>query len=562
MRYNRRRGQSAAVRSSPRFRTIFHSYPQNVDSFCGTGIPMVESSSQRRRLGQFFTPTPVVACAYGLLRGRLPPHPLIADPACGDGAFLRFAAAHGLAAPAALAGCDVDGALVARLAAEGLPGVRRADGLAADSLPAAAFDLVVGNPPFGVATPRDGSPLASEARFLLRALDLVRPGGYIALVLPSGILANERLRGMRADLLRRVTLLAVLDLPRETFRRVRTSAACSLLVVQAAPAPAGHRAFFGIAASLDDLPALVAAFHGPAPALQPAGALPTAGGAPSHTRCASPHLSDYFWVEQGPALAERLDAHFWQPSFQRLMERLAAPPFVALGELLGRGGLLAGDHVRPSRGESKGPGLPYEYYQTREFLPAGYNFARIERCDERAFRRLARTAVQRGDVLVSCAGIGGAGRGRVCLVTHEPGPSCTGDVFILRPAGIDPTYLFLFLGGRWGRAQLLRLQNGVGTANLSAGELRQVRVPLVPLPEQRRFAAAYAPARAAHDRSVAALRRGDAAAFARGQARAAALLAAAREHLDRAVDGGCGEGMAKNECQARAPRSQGERVGG
>jgi restriction endonuclease S subunit len=181
--------------------------------------------------------------------------------------------------------------------------------------------------------------------------------------------------------------------------------------------------------------------------------------------------------------------------------------------------------------------LPYEYYQTREFMPAGYNYAAIERCDERAYQRLARTTVRRGDILVSCAGVGGAGRGRVCLITHRPGPSCTGDVFILRAELPDPTYLFLFLGSRGGRAQLLRLQNGVGTANLSADELLQVQVPLLPNAVQRDFAARYAPVAAAHDATLAAHLRGDSKSFAREQARSRALLEELRRDLETVVLG-------------------------
>ena len=191
----------------------------------------------------------------------------------------------------------------------------------------------------------------------------------------------------------------------------------------------------------------------------------------------------------------------------------------------GKGDLIPGDHVRPSRGETKGPGQPYEYYQTREFMPTGYNYAALEHCDERAYRRLRRTAVQRHDILISCAGMGGAGRGRACLITHAPGISCTGDVLILRIQRPDPIFLYLFLISRAGRAQLLRLQNGVGTANLSADELLQVEVPLVADAAQHHLAARYAPITAAHDAAMAAALRSDQPGRARELARAEALLA-------------------------------------
>lgn len=477
---------------------------------------MSKADGHRRAYGQFFTPDPVVACCYALLDGALPAMPRIVDPACGDGAFLRYAVTHGLTEREHVYGCDIDAALVGELRAGGLPGVYHADGLHPASLESASFDLVIGNPPYGIATAGAGAPAASETRFLLRALELARAGGYIALVLPSGVLANERLRAVRAELLQRCALLAVIALPRTTFLRAGTSAACSILLLRNTPAPPGHRAFFAQAGHLDDLAWLALAYrerHAPQ----------------DPNRQAHAH-----WLPQTEALARRMDAPFWRPDYLLLLERVAQRwPLRPLGELLDpRRDLIAGDHVRPSRGEAKGPGLSYEYYQTREFMAAGYNYAAIARCDERAYRRLSRTAVRQRDILVSCAGIGGAGNGRVCLITHRPGPSCTGDVFILRTHTPDPIFLFLFLSSRGGHIQLLRLQNGVGTANLSADELLQVMVPLVPPATQAGLAARYAPIAAAHDLAMAALARGDTIGFQRERVRSEALLAELRKEMD------------------------------
>lgn len=484
----------------------------------GLSLLMSHASLHRRTYGQYFTPAAVVRCCYDLLAGVLPARPQIADPACGDGAFLLGAQACGLAAPAQLSGCELDPALVALLHTRGLAGVRLADGLDPAALPAAAFDLVAGNPPFGVATSGRGrAELASEVRFLLRALELARPGGLVALVLPNGVLANERLHALRADLLVRCTLLAAIALPRQAFRHAGTSAQCSLLVLRNAAAPAGHQAFFALPEQIDALPATAAAYH----------AGPPAGPACTITSL-QPGTPEHYWLPQSIGLARRMDAQFWRPEQRALIERMAARwPLRRLAELVeGRRGLIAGDHVRPSRGEARGPGLPYEYYQTREFLAAGYNYAQIEHCDARAYARLRHTAVQRHDILVSCAGVGGAGRGRVCLVTHTPGQSCTGDVLIVRARQIDPVVLFLLLSTQAGRMQLLRLQNGVGTVNLSVNELSQVVLPLLPPAIQRDLAQRYVPVAAAHAAAMAALQRGDQPQFERVRAECAGLLAA------------------------------------
>ncbi|HJZ46566.1 MAG TPA: N-6 DNA methylase, partial [Roseiflexaceae bacterium] len=375
-----------------------------------------------------------------------------------------------------------------------------------------------------------GTAPASEVRFLLRGLELARPGGHVALVLPSGVLANERLRAIRADLLAHHTVLAIIALPRETFRHTGTSAACSIVLLRKAPAPPDHQVFFALPARLEDLPEAAAAYQAETRDVRQ-GDLET--GNADNLRSPVSCLRSHFRLPQSTAMARRLDASFWRPDHRALVERLAARhPLQPLGELIdrrrtpdeGKGELIPGDHVRPSRGEAKGPSLPYEYYQTREFMAAGYNYAAFERCDERAYRRLRRTAVRQYDILVSCAGVGGAGRGRVCLVTHEPGPSCTGDVLILRIQRPDPIFLYMFLRSQAGRTQLLRLQNGVGTANLSADELLQVEVPLVAEATQRDVAARYSPIAAAHDAAMMAARSGDIPGFAREQARAERLL--------------------------------------
>src|SRR5690349_17657315 len=135
-------------------------------------MAQVSVSAHRRAFGQYFTPEPIVACCYQLCAGMLPAWPHIVDPACGDGVFLRYAAAHAITSNDRLSGCDLDPALVDALAA-GPANVYHADGLDPASLPNGSFDLVIGNPPYGVG---DTAP-ASEVRFLLRALELARPGG-------------------------------------------------------------------------------------------------------------------------------------------------------------------------------------------------------------------------------------------------------------------------------------------------------------------------------------------------------------------------------------------------
>lgn len=193
------------------------------------------AAETKTQLAQYFTPPAVAAFAFdalGLL-GMEPPRRVI-DPACGEGVFLRLARER--FPEAELRGCDLDGALAAQWHAAGLTGPTARllvqDGL--DDAPwygltSGSFDLVVGNPPYGFGVPKPAGRERIEALFLKRFVELARRGGWIAIIVPEGILANARSQKLRDGFLRQAALRAVVALPEATFGRTGTRARTALL---------------------------------------------------------------------------------------------------------------------------------------------------------------------------------------------------------------------------------------------------------------------------------------------------------------------------------------------
>jgi predicted RNA methylase len=129
----------------------------------------------------------------------------VMDPSCGDGRFLEAAARHGAIA---VIGCDIDGEALHQ-AGQPLMGARasvrfeRSDFFSLEPSRFSGVDLVVGNPPFirfqhfsGESRAkalrsalRVGGRLsrltASWAPFLLHALQFLRVGGAMAMVVPA-----------------------------------------------------------------------------------------------------------------------------------------------------------------------------------------------------------------------------------------------------------------------------------------------------------------------------------------------------------------------------------------
>ena len=150
------------------------------------------------------------------------------DPACGTGGALRAAARAGCAAAY---GQELD-PLAARLARvwltlHGIDGdVRAGDSLRADAFPGLTVDAVVCHPPFGVTNwgqeelaydPRweYGLPPRTEPElaWVQHALAHLRPGGHAVLLMPPSAASRRAGRRIRAELLRRGALRAVIALP-------------------------------------------------------------------------------------------------------------------------------------------------------------------------------------------------------------------------------------------------------------------------------------------------------------------------------------------------------------
>lgn len=113
------------------------------------------------------------------------------------------------------------------------------------------FDIILTNPPFGSKIPIDdphvleqfelsklemenGTRRASmppEQLFIERCLQLLKPGGRLAIVLPDSILSNPGLAFIRRWILKRARVIASVDLPQVTFEPY-TGTQTSVLLLQ------------------------------------------------------------------------------------------------------------------------------------------------------------------------------------------------------------------------------------------------------------------------------------------------------------------------------------------
>ena len=208
----------------------------------------------RKRFGRFYTPPGVADLTLGLaLRSA---DDRLWDPTCGDGAFLRRAAALGHPA-SLLHGHDLDASAAARARAA-VPGARvfAADLFSLDPARVGAFDAIVGNPPF-VRNERIPTDRRTELRravgdglgweppaqadlsvlALLHSLRFLAPGGRLAFVMPNTWMDARFGAPVRRWLLDRYRLLAVVESRDEPwFPEARVN---TVIVALERPGPAG-----------------------------------------------------------------------------------------------------------------------------------------------------------------------------------------------------------------------------------------------------------------------------------------------------------------------------------
>ncbi len=191
------------------------------------------AADDRKRLGAWYTPRPLVDLVVGASidagwMGGRGPVVRVADPACGDGRFLRAAIDGVRSAGAALVeavGVDIDPRAVdaARrtcpdatiVEGDALGDVWERAGLTTQD----GFDLIVGNPPFlsqlaasttrGGASRHGGGPYADAAvEFLALAAQLVDPrGGRVGFVLPQSLLSARDAADVRRSIDDRASLI-------------------------------------------------------------------------------------------------------------------------------------------------------------------------------------------------------------------------------------------------------------------------------------------------------------------------------------------------------------------
>lgn len=243
----------------------------------GRAFQRVLAPAIRAGMGQYFTPDPIVELAVGVIDPR--PTDLVIDPFCGSGHFLTRCLQHVVQTAGThmtehdlaefkffhLHGIEKSDRMV-RIAMtdmmlhdDGHTNIRNQDALlsfdnypdiialgdSSDNLDPGVFSVVLTNPPFGsimrqetmrllgrfeLGAGRKSLPL--EVLGLERAIQFLKPGGRIAIVLPEHLLKGKSGAFVRRWLESRVSVKAIFFFPEDAFSPFGAAVKTCLCVMQ------------------------------------------------------------------------------------------------------------------------------------------------------------------------------------------------------------------------------------------------------------------------------------------------------------------------------------------
>jgi type I restriction enzyme M protein len=510
-------------------------YDSSLDSKGAAFEYFVRATLKGKKLGQYFTPRPVVKLMsilvgqdkiYNSVRSGTATK--ILDPACGTGGFLVYLMQHALARAEidrqksrltktaydditkrlmqhTFYGADANEGVACAakmnmiIAGDGHTNIQPENSLAADSAiwnsDHPDCDLIITNPPFGasegesfVDTDWDQYEIkanTTQILFLQKMMTCTSGGGDICTVIDDGLLNTATARDLRKVIFQKTKVRAVVRLPEETFKPNKINVRASILLLER---------YNDDDVDLDrkykvtfiDLKSL--GYQGSGETIRgfdfdkllteiENGALNVGAGSPR---------GGEFWRAFDIGIERlkqdgtfRLDLKYWEPDTCQKIEKLKAGGAVTIQSL---------NEIPTRRGRSpKAETYVDEKDGFALVVKAGSNITKFgdllvegDFIEKSVYDEMEAFHLQKGDVLIASTGTGTLGK--TCVYNSSWPAVADGHVTVVRvnPKKVNPFYLADYLRVGAGALQIDRLYTGsTGLIELQPEEADQILVDLL-----------------------------------------------------------------------------------
>lgn len=491
------------------------------------------SHSEKVGKGQFFTPQPVIDFCVKMISPN--PTDIIIDPCCGSGGFL-YSAFKFMSDDADqtirkklieenIFGIDInrDISLITRMkllleenvnnniiTLNSLSDIDTLKLLLSNKEDFQGFDVVLTNPPFGtsgkITDPNilktfelghkwisnskneficsndlhNGQP--TEILFIERCLDLLKDKGKMAIVLPNGHFENPSLEYLRYYISKKAKILAIVNLPQETFIPYGTGVKTSILFLQKENnIPEEYDIFFGRVNKLgyqgnkNGTPLYKKDFNGN-PLIE--------SGKYVIAEDFSVIISDYnsflekkfkqtenSYVLSSKNLKGRWDFDFYSPKMMDSLKKLNENS-VRLGDIV--------TIVKKKSDKLKIKDSIVEYVELSDINTHSYEIINTSSLQVHELPSRASFELKKGDIITGIAGnsVGTKKHATAFVTSEHDGAICTNGFRVLRDPKINPYYLIYFLHSDMFLTQMKMFRTGAAIPNVSDVDLQNIRVYL------------------------------------------------------------------------------------
>ena len=479
------------------------------------------SHHEKDRQGQFFTPEPVIDFCVEMMQPK--PNEKIIDPACGSGGFLlsalKYLQKNNQTADIQtiisenIFGFDINKSIL-RIAKMKLllEANVKTNVLCTNSLENfenlnTTFDLILANPPFGAKitnsevlskfdlgykwakhekefykTKTLPTTQNTEILFIERCLKLLKKGGRMAIVLPSGNFENPSLEYLRFYIKQKSKLLAVVKLPQETFVPYGTGVKTSILFLEkdTQNIEKQYPVFFGKITKLG--------YQGnkngtPIYKKDKYGQILKTNNQPILDEDFSEIARQYKFFQQKEKLTHcnsfainynelngRFDFDFYSPENKVFAKTLKNGKTVKLGELC--------DIIKAKSPKLKNANQIVEYVELSDINTHSFEIINSTTYNVHELPSRASYEIKEGDIITAIAGNSvGTKKHATAFVSKEcEGYICTNGFRVLRNFKIDPYYLLYYLRTEKFLKQMFMYRTGAAIPNVSDTDLANIEI--------------------------------------------------------------------------------------
>ena len=334
-------------------------------------------------------------------------------------------------------------------------------------------------------SPKISAKMPPQILFIERCLDLLKPNGKMAIVLPDGVLGGSKL-GYIANYIRdKAKVLALIDLPKETFQPFVSTKTHLVFLEKKDKEQAKESAndiFMGIVDYVghdskgrpvfkqnengerkiqDDLPKVLAQYL-----------------LFKQNKLTKKYFNDYGFVVSSQWIENNLIARRYLPKYIEAIEELftmkrdKVADLMTIGEIKDK--LFTGANISAEEYLNISP---YKYIMTDCVTDFGMNPSNIKYITEKSYNGNISKAVKTGQIVINRAG----NPGRAIIIPEDmQGILSCGFVFVLKvKKGINPYYITAFLNSRLGRMQMERLSFGSILSHITKDDLENVIIPFL-----------------------------------------------------------------------------------